>query len=133
MKLPITQADAGLTRARRLLHDHRSRAKRDGAALDYGPPEIRRLIAANTLCAYCRQPLAWDRSLDHKTPIGRGGRHVLDNLAVCCRHCNSLKGQLTEGEFVELLAMLARWHPTARADLERRLLSGGGRYGRARR
>jgi hypothetical protein len=31
-----TQADALLARARRLLHDHTTRAGRDGQVLDYG-------------------------------------------------------------------------------------------------
>ena len=38
VQTPSTQADAALARARRLLADQRKRAKRDGAALDYGSP-----------------------------------------------------------------------------------------------
>jgi DNA-directed RNA polymerase specialized sigma24 family protein len=67
MKLPLPQADALLARARRLLHDHRTRAKRDGAVLNYGLPEVRQLLAA-TCCAYCGMPVAWDASIDHRTP-----------------------------------------------------------------
>jgi 5-methylcytosine-specific restriction endonuclease McrA len=98
MKLPITQADAGLTRARRLLHDHRSRAKRDGAALDYGLPEVRQMLAAATCCRWCRMPVGWDATLDHVQPISRGGRHALANVAVCCRRRNFIKGALTGAE-----------------------------------
>jgi hypothetical protein len=43
-----------------------------------------------------------------------------------------LKGRLDAGEFRELLALLAALHPAAAADLERRLLAGGRRYGRRR-
>jgi 5-methylcytosine-specific restriction endonuclease McrA len=125
----IRQADALLARARRLLSDHRTRAKRDGAALDYGLTDVRQLLESSPCCNYCRLPVAWDVSLDHRTPTARGGRHALDNLAVCCERCNGLKGQLTEGEFHELLTSLALLHPAARADLERRLLAGGRRYG----
>jgi 5-methylcytosine-specific restriction endonuclease McrA len=114
--------------ARRLLPDHRTRAKRGGAALDYGLVDERQLLADNPLCEYCRMPLSFAASLDHRTPIARGGRRSLDNLAVCCSRCNSLKGMFTESEFRELLMLLALLHPAARADLERRLVAGGTRY-----
>jgi 5-methylcytosine-specific restriction endonuclease McrA len=127
---PRTQADALLSRARRLLSDHRTRAKRDGAELDYSLHDLRQLLATSPTCTYCRAPVAFDAQLDHRTPIARGGRHALDNLVVCCARCNQLKGQLTEAEFDELLGLLALLHPAARADLERRLLSGGRRYAR---
>jgi 5-methylcytosine-specific restriction endonuclease McrA len=117
-----------LARARRLLGDHRTRAKRDGAILDYGLAELRQLLAAAPLCAYCRQPVAWDASLDHITPTSRGGAHALHNLAVCCARCNGIKGSLTGAEMEFLLEFLADLHPTARQDLERRLLAGGCRY-----
>jgi 5-methylcytosine-specific restriction endonuclease McrA len=133
MKQLPTQADAMLTRARRLLSDHRTRAKKDGAALDYGLDDLRRLLAEHPLCDYCRLPLSFAASLDHRQPIGRGGRHAFGNLAVCCTRCNRMKGQLTEGEFRELLTLLALLHPVACQDLKRRLLAGGQRYGRGRR
>jgi 5-methylcytosine-specific restriction endonuclease McrA len=133
MALPGTQADALLARARRLLHDHRTRARKDGAALDYGLAEVRQLLADHSLCCYCTMPVGWDVTLDHRTPTGRGGRHTLDNLAVCCKRCNALKGSWTEAEFRALLVLLGDLHPVARQDLERRLLSGGARYARGRR
>jgi hypothetical protein len=39
---------------------------------------------------------------------------------------------LLESEFRKLLVLLSRWHPAARADVERRLLAGGKRYSRPR-
>lgn len=132
-RTPTTQADALLARARRLLSDHRTRAKKDGTNLDYGLADVRQLLADTPLCDYCRLPVAWNASLDHRQPIARGGRHSLDNLAVCCERCNRMKGMLTESEFRELLMLLALLHPAARQDLERRLLSGGQQYARTRR
>jgi 5-methylcytosine-specific restriction endonuclease McrA len=87
-----TQADALLARARRLLGDHKTRAKRDGVALDYGLREIVELLRAAPCCRWCRLPLAFDVSLDHVQPIGRGGRHALHNLAAVCPRCQALKG-----------------------------------------
>ncbi|MHB1422135.1 MAG: HNH endonuclease [Gemmataceae bacterium] len=123
-----TQADALLIRSRRLLADHRARAKKAGAILDYGLAQVRQLLIDNPLCAYCRAPLSFAASLDHRQPIARGGRHALDNLAVCCARCNAIKGQLAEDEFRDLLILLSRTHPAARTDIERRLLAGGKRY-----
>ena len=132
MRAPGTQADSLLARARRLLHDHKTRARKDGAVLDYTVHDVRQLLADNPLCSYCRGPLSFAASLDHKTPIARGGRHTLENLAVCCTRCNALKGSWTAEEFRALLALLADLHPAARQDLERRLLAGGKRYARGR-
>ena len=128
----LGQADALTVRARRLLYDHRARAKRDGAALAYGLADVRQLLESSPCCLYCGLPVAWDVQLDHRQPIARGGKHVLDNLAVCCQRCNSLKGQLLESEFRALLVMLSGLHPVARQDVERRLLAGGRRYALSR-
>jgi 5-methylcytosine-specific restriction endonuclease McrA len=126
-------ADPLLARARRLLHDHRTRAKKLGASLDYNLDDVRQLLEASPLCSYCRLPLSFAASLDHRQPLARGGRHRLDNLAVCCTRCNSVKGQLSEAEFQGLLALVTHWHPTGRQDLERRLLAGAKRYAGSRR
>jgi hypothetical protein len=123
-----TQAAALLARCRRLLHDHQTRARKDGAALDYGLAEVRQLLADNPTCAYCKMPVGWDVSLDHRTPTARGGQHALANLAPCCRRCNTLKGPATEEEFRALLAFLEAAHPIPRQDWERRLLGGGKVY-----
>ena len=73
---------------------------------------------------------ALDFQFDHKVPVARGGAHALGNLVVACPRCNAMKGRLSAGEYLELLALLRDWHPAARQDLERRLLSGGTRYRR---
>jgi hypothetical protein len=66
--------------------------------------------------------------LDHRTPIARGGKHVLANLLPACERCNSIKGLWLESEFRALLAFLETVHPAARQDLECRLLAGGTVY-----
>lgn len=101
--------------------------------IDYGLTDVRQLLAAHSLCEYCRVPLSFAASLDHRLPIARGGQHGLDNLSVCCVRCNQLKGQLTEGEFREVLALRFQLHPVARMDVERRLLAGGQHYSTSRR
>lgn len=132
LKFPLMQADALLVRCRRLLAGHRARAKENGCTLDYGLTEIRQLLIGNPLCEYCRLPVCFSVSLDHRTPIARGGKHRLENLAVCCSRCNAMKGLLTQAEFSELRAALLSLEPKARADIERRLIAGGECYGRGR-
>lgn len=95
---------------------------RDRPARTYAINEARRAVAAarqqllallrdevlwrdGPVCHYCgietmRQPADppadwnhdWDRTVDHKVPVDRGGRDDVDNLVICCRRCNSEKG-----------------------------------------
>jgi 5-methylcytosine-specific restriction endonuclease McrA len=132
MKTPL-RADALAVRSRRILADHRTRAKRAGAVLDYTLADVRALLAASPLCHYCNLPLSFAATLDHRQPIARSGKHALANLAVCCPRCNRLKGVLTEVEFHNLREFLKALPPRAREDVEARLLAGGTRYAAARR
>lgn len=46
-----------------------------------------------TSCAYCLAPLpVGKREIDHVTALSRGGEHVPENIVICCRSCNSAKG-----------------------------------------
>jgi len=58
-------------------------------------------------CAYCGEVVACRisgkrlRGFDHIVPFAKGGKHVADNLAVCCRQCNSKKrDELWEPKFM---------------------------------
>ena len=42
-------------------------------------------------CFYCKQPLGGSYHIDHKNPIGNGGKHELANLALACLQCNQEK------------------------------------------
>lgn len=63
---------------------------------------------AGYLCRYCgrktkrnghdEDPLQF--TLDHMTPLSRGGRWNRANLACCCRECNNRKGDMTAAEFI---------------------------------
>jgi 5-methylcytosine-specific restriction endonuclease McrA len=125
MKQTSTQDAALLSRARRLLSDHRTRAKKAGVELNYTLRDLAELLASSQACAYCGCALAWDMQMDHKQPIARGGRFTLDNLTPACGRCNRLKSILTESEMGELLTFLNLLPIIARQDLERRLLAGG--------
>lgn len=64
----------------------------------------------NGLCVYCQKPTLLPEdaptpgsrvaTLEHRTPLARGGTNERDNLAVACNPCNHAKGDLTEAEFI---------------------------------
>mgnify|MGYP002745554693 CR=1 FL=1 len=85
----------------------RARAELDGNA-------TRELIntkceASNKTCCLCgtriddtlRSPHPMSLSLEHLTPISRGGRHDIDNIDFAHRTCNTKKGTKTLDEFRE--------------------------------
>lgn len=55
--------------------------------------DIRELYRTHPCCAYCGKRLnKRSRTLDHITPLSRGGIHALSNLIPACRPCNTKKG-----------------------------------------
>ena len=49
-------------------------------------------------CSYCGT--AEGLTIDHKTPLVRGGNSWITNLALACKSCNSDKGRLTHEEYL---------------------------------
>lgn len=56
-------------------------------------------------CAYCGAE--GEPTVDHRTPLARGGSNRIDNLLPACRSCNLRKGTKDELEFRALLALEA--------------------------
>lgn len=64
-------------------------------------------------CVYCDRPMyrpeigrarrPLSSTLEHRTPVSRGGTNTWSNLALACRDCNGLKGDLTEAEFKKIV------------------------------
>lgn len=60
-------------------------------------------------CCYCgtmmvhangdRMALGRAPTLEHLTPLSRGGAHHWENVAASCSRCNGLKGAMTDQEF----------------------------------
>ena len=51
-------------------------------------------------CVYCKHPIVFGNdTIDHKTPIIRGGTNRRNNLTIACRNCNSKKHTRTPREF----------------------------------
>jgi hypothetical protein len=62
------------------------------------------LFAGAKACPYCGVQLkSQTKTLDHMTPISKGGLHGKSNVLICCRECNSRKHNM---DFSEWLAVL---------------------------
>lgn len=82
-------------------------------------------------CYYCATALTPKiYAVDHRVPLARGGRVEFDNLSPACKRCNDTKGEMTDGEFRELRAMVLGWEDKGKNVLAR-LRSGvlGRRFG----
>lgn len=47
-------------------------------------------------------------SLDHRQPLSRGGEHCMENVVLCTRQINRMKGQMTEQEFLSVCLSIAK-------------------------
>lgn len=60
---------------------------------------------SNQRCAICGKPLRYDEmSVDHTTPLSRGGENSIDNLRCTCQECNMLKGDRLDSEMYKGLS-----------------------------
>lgn len=53
-------------------------------------------------CHYCGKDIIDkknDLTVDHRTPVSRGGEYIEENLVICCKDCNQDKGDMTEEEY----------------------------------
>ncbi len=55
-------------------------------------------------CYLCELPIEFGKdSLEHKTPLSRGGTNLYENLEVACQKCNHKKHSKTEEEYRKLV------------------------------
>lgn len=92
-------------------------------------PEIEKWVNRKSYsCHYCLIKLIIDDiTVDHKTPLFRGGNNQLDNLCIACSSCNTIKGSLNEEEFRQLLQLVNQWEDSGEYIL-RRLKMGNNIY-----
>jgi 5-methylcytosine-specific restriction endonuclease McrA len=78
---------------------------RDGAEIAVSIDDLKHLWAlSGEICHYCKNPLVFPQfTFDHAQPLAKGGLTTLDNLRICCLHCNSQKRDLTELEYFILI------------------------------
>jgi len=58
-------------------------------------------------CIYCLKPIPLNKdTLEHLTPLSRGGTNEFKNLAIACSNCNRSKNNKTYDEFIIYLGSL---------------------------
>lgn len=66
------------------------------SSLPYHIPRPNRqglFVRDNGQCGYCLRRLnLQDSTIDHIIPRSRGGKHIWENLILCCKKCNTKKG-----------------------------------------
>ena len=79
-----------------------ARAKRSGKSCYISLQDWQALLVHfNFRCAYCGTKLnKKNRSLDHRTPLVRGGTNEISNLVPSCLRCNQRKHSMTAEEFL---------------------------------
>ena len=57
------------------------------------------MLLVGNICYYCGCEIQDKKTIDHKTPVIKGGTNENDNLVLSCLHCNTQKGSKTEDEY----------------------------------
>lgn len=112
--------------ARRIKTAYHNHKRRHGAALPFTMAEMAAYLHtqyARAKCPYCDQ-YTNDWSLDHATPVCRGGSWELSNYRMCCAMCNICKGPLKVDEWLDLLATLRLWPAEPAQNTLARLKAG---------
>ena len=80
---------------------HLRRARKVGAEGSYGPEDVQRMLhAQNGVCNGCSAAIWKNYTIDHMTPLSRGGSNWPANLQLLCKRCNSAKNNRTMEEWL---------------------------------
>jgi 5-methylcytosine-specific restriction endonuclease McrA len=75
-------------RLSRVLATHNSRSSTGRVELsDIYELQIKQVFK----CAYCSEQIHYKFTLDHLVPTVAGGKHVPENIVLCCNRCNTSK------------------------------------------
>lgn len=81
--------------------NHARRARKRAADGFYTAADVERLLTEQScLCVGCGSDIAETYTIDHKTPLSRGGSNWPENIQLLCGPCNSAKGALTMDEWL---------------------------------
>jgi 5-methylcytosine-specific restriction endonuclease McrA len=84
---------------------HRRRALKLSAGGRFSAADVADIAKAQrSRCAYCRRRLKL--TVDHITPLARGGRNDRQNIQLACRSCNSSKRDADPLDFARRLGRL---------------------------
>jgi 5-methylcytosine-specific restriction endonuclease McrA len=98
--------EANRDRVRSYLRAEFHKRRLQSAGESFSAKEWRDLCARyGNRCAYCGS--AGPLTVDHRVPLSRGGRNMIENILPACKSCNCRKMTRTEDEFRALLASKA--------------------------
>ena len=86
---------------------HNRRTRINGNGGKFSAEEIRELAnQQENKCFYCNNlffngDLNYDRHIEHKIPVSRGGSSDISNIVLSCSRCNHKKGTKTHEEFLQ--------------------------------
>jgi 5-methylcytosine-specific restriction endonuclease McrA len=93
----------------------------------FGIREIADVAINMMACPYCGKDIDVILAVpDHKVPLSRQGGLGLDNLMLCCWHCNCEKGEMTATAYIYLRRALEQLPERDRTDVKARLRNGAG-------
>lgn len=71
----------------------RRKARLLGAVATATTHQISCILRASKTCYYCSKTFSNSlrKTIDHIMPLSLGGHHSIENMAVCCKSCNSIK------------------------------------------
>lgn len=83
-------------------YKHRRRALEAEAPGEFTAADIiRKVQEQEGCCLYCDAQGWSSLTVDHMTPLSRGGSNFPSNIAMACLSCNTSKGAMTAEEFIE--------------------------------
>lgn len=121
-KQKVKKENPILFKARQLRSSLLSRSK--DPEIKKGTPTVQELEAWLTrekhYCHYSGIQLTIEKiTVDHKTPVSRGGNNSLENLCIASHHMNTAKGKMNEKEFFQLLKLVSKWEDKGESILKR--------------
>ncbi len=115
--------------AAQVVQNHRKRLLHPLQTVDYSTDDIEALVrdALTRCCRYCKARLTLaNLSVDHRTPVSRGGSFTLDNLdADLCRECNEKKADVLASEWGRLVALVDDFSYQSQRSIYSRLRMAG--------
>jgi 5-methylcytosine-specific restriction endonuclease McrA len=85
-------------------YKHRRRSKEEGGISSADLLAWKR--AQPKVCHWCGKNCAKGFTVDHYTPLAKGGKHEASNLVIACRPCNSKKNAKDPLEFAASVGRL---------------------------
>lgn len=93
-------------------HSHRRKARKLNTVVEKGISVLSLKKKHGTKCYYCKKEMDFKKgvgrkfnndmaTIEHLTPLSRGGEHTFENTVLACRFCNISRGAKSQEDFEE--------------------------------